>query len=111
MYQGLIIFESLEDPSILNEVETIHKEVWDTNNDPRFWTAISFTSEKELFPTRLSEALKKNWYADFKDEKNKYIVVSGFVFSYALGDNSARETICCKLLELGFPLEQLDWSE
>lgn len=47
MYTGLIIKESIQDEKILDEIEIVKVEIWKTNNTPKYWTAISFTSTCE----------------------------------------------------------------
>lgn len=47
MYTGLIIKESIQDEKILDEIEIVKVEIWKTNNTPKYWTAISFTSSCE----------------------------------------------------------------
>ena len=65
MYTGLIIKESIQDEKILDEIEIVKVEIWKTNNTPKYWTAISFTSSCEEFPEHLSKALSllyQEWF-------------------------------------------------
>lgn len=57
MYSGLIIKESITNEQILDKLDVVSVELWKTDNKPKYWTAISFTSNYEDFPKHLSNAL------------------------------------------------------
>ncbi len=116
MYTGLIIKESLADEIILDYVEIKSTEIWKTDNMPRYWTAITFSSNIEDFPEKLSKALDFSsesgmiWYVDFQNDEYKYIVLKDNVLKYRIGNNEEKNSICRKCIELGIKKEQLDWA-
>lgn len=115
MYAGLLIKESLSDERILDFVEIKNVDIWVTNNNPRYWTAISFVSNCMEFPEKLSKALREDsqmqWYVDLKMDNIKYIVLKDLVLKYEIGNCIEKERVIKNCIELGMPMEQLDWSE
>ena len=115
MYTGLLIKESLSDERILDYVEIRHVDIWATDHNPKYWTAISFVSRFPDFPEKLSKALaagtQTTWYVDFKADGRKYIVAKDHVLKYEIGNRAGKERVMKKCMELGIPMEQLDWSE
>lgn len=117
MYSGLIIKESLKDERILDSVEIEAVEIWKTDNTPRYWTAITFSSNIEDFPERLSKALAffsesgMIWYVDFQNEEYKYIVLRDKMLKYRRGDDEEKKSVFEKCVELGIKKEQLDWAD
>lgn len=115
MYAGLLIKESLSDERILDFVEIKNVDIWITDNSPKYWTAVSFDSHCKEFPEKLSKALKEDsqiqWYVDFKTDNTKYIVLKDLVLKYEIGNHMEKESVLKKCIELGIPMEQLDWSE
>ncbi len=117
MYSGLIIKESISDEQILDKLDVVSVELWKTDNTPRYWTAISFTSNSEDFPEQLSKALYSSsdsgmvWYVDFKDDVYKYIVLKDVVLRYHPGNDDEKRSVCERCIESGVRREQLDWFE
>lgn len=111
LFEGLLVKESLSDETVLELLAVQSCALWDTPNTPRYWTALSFTSDAPELPQRLSEALTGNWYVDFKSGDRKYIVFHNRVLSYKIGDQAAKEQVCAECRKLGIPEEQLDWAE
>lgn len=115
MYAGLLIKESISDEKILDFVEIKNVDIWVTNNTPKYWTAVSFVSKCMEFPEKLSKALKEDlqikWYVDLKKNNTKYIVLKDIVLKYEIGNRIEKEGVMKKCIELGIPMEQLDWSE
>ena len=79
-YEGILIKESLENDSII-DLLNIHKvELWKTDSTPKYWTALTFTSNFVGLAEELSKVIikpqkgEKVWFADFKSENTKYIV-------------------------------------
>ena len=60
MYEGLLIKESLSDERILDYVEITNVDIWVTDNNPKYWTAVSFVSNCAEFPEKLSKALRED---------------------------------------------------
>ena len=117
MYSGLIIKESILNEQILDELDVVSVELWKTDNKPKYWTAITFTSNFKDFPEHLSNALALSsesgmvWYVDIKDTIYKYIVLKDVVLKYHLGNKEEKKLVCEKCIELGIKKEQLDWWE
>lgn len=117
MFSGLIIKESIVDEQILDRLEVVNIELWKTDNKPKYWTAITFTSNYEDFPALLSKALDFSsesgmvWYVDIKDAIYKYIVLKDVVLKYHLGNEDEKKVVCERCIELGVKREQLDWLE
>jgi hypothetical protein len=111
MYKGCIIKESIGDELIFDLVEIERSELWRTNEKPKYWTAVFFTSKDEGFPEKLSRALTGNWYVDMKQGDTKIIVFSGKVLRYTMGDAEAKEEVMDYCRSRGIPERQLDWPE
>lgn len=117
MYSGLIIKESLTDECILDSVEIKGVDIWKTDNTPKYWTAITFSSNVEEFPEKLSMALAFSsengmiWYVDFQSKEYKYIVLKDTVLKYRHGNNEEKNSVCKRCIELGVKKEQLDWAD
>ena len=115
MYSGLIIKESLKDEKILDYVKIKSVEIWQTDNIPKYWTAITFESNDPEFPERLSKALSVGsditWYVDMSVDGIKYIVLKDNVLRYTIGNEEEKATVIKKCMELGVDEAQLDWTE
>lgn len=117
MYSGLIIKESLADELLLDKLQVEAVALWQTDKKPKYWTAVSFTSDCEDFPHQLSQALQRSsesgmvWYVDMKDAVYKYIVLKDAVFKYHLGNEEEKKAVCESCLALGVAQQQLDWLE
>ena len=117
MYSGLIIKESILNELIFDKLDVVGVELWKTDNKPKYWTAISFTSNFEDLPELLSNALERSsgsgmvWYVDIKDAIYKYLVLKDVVLKYHLGNEEEKKSVCEKCIEFGVKREQLDWLE
>lgn len=115
MYSGLLVKESLSTEQILDEINISNVEIWKTDNTPKYWTAISFTSNSASFPENLAKVLKRSsesgmvWYVDIQDNTHKYIILKDEVLKYHLGNKEEKKCVCERCLELGVKKEQLDW--
>ena len=70
LYEGILIKESIDDDSILDFI-TVHKiELWHAGGNPKYWTALFFTSSKRDFPSLISKVMIAdadkggNWFVD-----------------------------------------------
>ena len=90
MYTGLLIKESLSDEKILDFVEIKNVDIWVTNNNPKYWTAVSFVSNCMEFPEKLSKALKDDsqikWYVDLNMDNTKYLVLKDIILKYEISN-------------------------
>lgn len=63
-------------------------ELWKTGNNPKYWTAVYFSSSDSRFPQLLSKALKSeddcgtNWFTDMKQGNTKIIVFNKKILKY-----------------------------
>ena len=73
-FQGALIKESLKDDTVLDFVGICGVELWQTQDPPRYWTAITFVSQRCDLPSQVQKSLLKGWFADMKRENRKVIV-------------------------------------
>nr|WP_294486931.1 helix-turn-helix transcriptional regulator [uncultured Anaerosporobacter sp.] len=117
IYEGLLIKESIDDESILDFLSINKVEIWKTDNLPRYWTAIYFTSSNHDFPDKVSRVMISddnkggNWFVDFKACNKKYIVFRNKVLQYTIGNSTEREQVCEECRKMGIPDSQMQWSE
>ena len=116
LYTGLIIKESIADENIFDYVFVNKTELWKTNNSPKYWTAVYFSSSDSRFPELLSKALKSdkdcgvNWFTDMKQGNIKIIVFNKKILRYTIGNKDEKEKVFDECRKLGIPDFQLDWE-
>jgi len=118
LYEGILIKESIMDDSILDFLN-IHKiELWNTGGrKPKYWTALFFTSDRKDFPEQISKVMLsysdtgQNWFVDFKEGNEKYIVFKDKVLKYQIGNQTEKEYVCSECRKLGISNEQMNWPE
>lgn len=117
VYEGVLIKESIADETIL-DIMNIHKtELWKTDDTPRYWTALHFSSEQADFPEQIARVMVAdpdkggNWYVDFKAGNEKYVVFKDKVLKYRIGNQAEKDFVCAECRKLGILERQLDWSE
>lgn len=119
-YKGVIIEESLDDRSVLDNVKTVktrvekvtpkHKTPWLTR-----WT-LHTVEIKEANGDAVADLLSKSietdhassWYADFRNDKYHYIIFRGKVFK--VGDGDSYQQARAYGLSLGIPKYQMDFE-
>ncbi len=117
IYEGLLIKESIENEDILDCLQVNKVELWKTENTPRYWTAITFSSNTVDLPERFSKVMIGsdsggiNWYVDFKRNNVKYIVFRGLILRYTIGNAEEKEQVIDQCKRKGIPDHQIDWSE
>ncbi len=117
IYEGLLIKESIDNEDILDCLRVNKVELWRTENSPRYWTAIVFTSNVVDLPERFSKVMIGddcggiNWYVDFKKNNVKYIVFRGLILKYTIGNAEEKEQVIEQCKRKGIPNHQMDWSE
>lgn len=111
IYEGLLIKESIKDENILDYLDINKVELWKTDNQPRYWTAITFTSNIIDLPERFSTVIIEPWYIDFKKNNIKYIVFSRLVLKYTIGNVEEKNRVMEQCRIQGIPDSQMDWSE
>lgn len=117
IYEGLLIKESLDDDSII-DLMNIHKiELWNTGANPKYWTVLSFTSDRKDFPEQISKVMIAdpdkggNWFVDFKAGNTKYIVFKGKILKYQIGNLVEKEHVCNECRNMGISDEEMNWPE
>lgn len=117
LYEGILIKESLADENALDYMNINKVELWKTKSIPKYWTALSFTSDHVDFPQIIAKAILAedgeagNWFVDFKAGNIKYVVFKDRVLKYAIGNREEKEQVCKVCRELGIPDGQMNWAE
>ena len=117
IYEGLLIKESIDNEDILDCLNVNKIELWKTEYFPRYWTAITFSSNVIDLPEKFSKVLINdenkggNWFVDFKKNNIKYIVFRGLVLKYIIGNIEEKNNVIEKCRSQGIPDCQMDWSE
>ncbi len=117
IYEGILIKESIDNENILDVINVNKIELWKTENFPRYWTAITFSSNELDLPERFSKAIISddskgvNWFVDFKRNNVKYIVFRGLILKYTVGNVEEKNNVIEKCRRQGIPDYQMNWSE
>ncbi len=117
IYEGLLIKESIDNEDILDYLNVNKVELWKTENTPRYWTAITFSSNVVDLPERFSKGMLSdtktgvNWFVDFKRNNVKYIVFRGLILTYTIGNVEEKNYVLEQCKVQGIPDFQMDWSE
>lgn len=116
VYQGVIIKESINDENILDFISINKVEVWITNDKPKYWTVLFYTSNQKDFPELLSKVIISddkvgNWFADMKSGNIKIIVFKDKVLKYQIGNAAEKKLVCEECRKLGIPDSQMNWEE
>lgn len=120
IYRGVIIEESLEDKSVLEEVKIVKTNVEETTKSHHTpwlteWTlhtvAIS-PRDAEKVAEDLRQALERDhpWYADFKNKTTHYIVFRNKIFVIDRKNEKQYEAARAYGISLGIPAYQVDFS-
>lgn len=120
-FQGIIIEESLTDTSALKDVKVLatkvepvnekHKTPWVKN-----WTMHTVEIQEDKaneFAELISKALYKehNWYADFKNATEHYVVYADKVFHITDRTNKKQYDMATEYgISIGIPDYQVDFS-
>ncbi|GIW63074.1 MAG: hypothetical protein KatS3mg090_0900 [Patescibacteria group bacterium] len=118
-YKGVIIEESLENKNVLKKVKIISTKVEKVTNEHQTpwlsqWTLHTVEIEPEKadeVALLISKSLEREheWYADFNDGENFYVIFRDKVFTYKKGDKENRQKAVNYGLSLGIPDYQLDF--
>lgn len=117
IYEGLLIKESIDNEEILDCINVNKIELWKTEYFPRYWTAITFSSNIIDLPEKFSKVLINddnkggNWFVDFKKNNIKYIVFRGLILKYTIGNIEEKNNVIEKCRSQGIPDCQMNWSE
>lgn len=117
LYSGILIKESIDDEDVVDLLDVHKVELWRTDCCPKYWTALSFTSNHPNLPQRLAEVMiasdipGESWFVDFKAGNLKYIVFRNLVLHYTIGNPDEKEAVCQRMREIGIPDSQMHWAE
>lgn len=117
VFEGVLIKESIKDEKIIDLMHVHKVELWNTGGNPKYWTALYFTSDRKDFPEQVSKVMLSaeengiNWFVDFKAGNKKYIVFQNQILQYEIGNQKEKDLVCEKCREMGIIDEQMKWSE
>lgn len=118
-YKGVIIEESLNDNSIINELEIVDTYIGRTTAREATpwleqWTlqTVIIPEEKiEHYANELSKLIDKkhidSWYCDFRNNQNHYVIYSDKVFKLDRSNKKEYEAMRNYGVNIGIPQEQL----
>lgn len=120
-YKGVIIQESLQDTSLLQDVNIIKTKVEPVTKDHQTpwlkqWTlhTIEIPEEKaDEIADKLSHSFDKkhpDWYADYKNEKFHYIIYQNKVFRVDIANPVSYKEAKKYGISLGIPAYQVDFA-
>ena len=117
IYEGMLVKESVDDENILDLLNINKVELWKTNDKPKYWTMLYFTSKTMDLPEQFAKVMVGDagtegcWFVDFKCGNTKYIVFRKEVLKYTIGNAEEKEAVCQKCREFGITDEHMQWSE
>src|SRR3972149_1550740 len=119
-YTGVIIEESLEDKSVLQNLKILETEIEPVTEDHKTpwikqWTLRTVEVPEERageIAEKLSQALDSQhaWYADFKSDTTHFIIFRNKVFKIDRSSKEQYDAATAYGLTLGIPDYQLDFS-
>lgn len=117
-FTGVVIEESLRDPSVLQEMEitaTLVEPVTEEHHTPWLeqWTLHDVgvpDAKADEVAEALGVSLESGWYADFKNPVYHYVVFPGRVFKVERKNPDQYQQVVAHGLSLGIPDHQLDFS-
>lgn len=116
VFEGILIKESIADENLLDYLSVNKVELWHTNDKPKYWTVLFFTSSTQNLPELISKAIRsdnanENWFVDFKSENIKYIVFKNKILKYTIGNIEEKNRVLNECRKSGIKEEQLQWAE
>ncbi|MDE7177737.1 MAG: helix-turn-helix domain-containing protein [Lachnospiraceae bacterium] len=116
LYEGILIKESIADDTIIDYLNVHKIELWNAGGKPKYWTALYFTSDKTDFPERISRVMLSgidhgNWFVDFKNNNEKYIVFKDMILKYKIGNQAEKEYVCSECRKMGISDAEMNWPE
>lgn len=117
IYEGILIKESITDDAIIDLLNVNKIELWNIGGKPRYWTVLFFTSDKRDLPEQIAKVMVsepdngENWFADFKEGNEKYIVFKDKILKYRIGNQWEKDIVCSECRKMGIPDGEMNWSE
>jgi hypothetical protein len=120
-YKGVIIEESLENPSILSNVKILNTQVEDVTPDHKTpwltrWTlhTVEIPAQKaDQIAEKISQSFDvdhPNWYADYKNDQYHFIIFNGKVFKVDLKNPVLYKAAKAYGISIGIPEYQVDFA-
>lgn len=120
-YQGVIIEESLQDVSVMNELkllQTIIEPITPKHKTPwlKQWTLHTVEIPEEYaeeIAEKISTSFDKehpDWYADHKNDRYHFIIYSGKVFKVDLTNPVIYKDAQDYGISIGIPAYQVDFA-
>ena len=120
-YKGVIIEESLENPSILKDLKVLETKVEPITSNHKTpwlqgWTlhAVEIQEDKaQEIAEKISSSFDRDhphWYADYKNEKYHFIIYSGKVFKVDLANPALYKDAKAYGISIGIPEYQVDFA-
>lgn len=120
-FTGVIIEESLADKSVLNDVKIVSTEIEPVTDEHKTpWVSQWTMHTVEIAPEKVAEVAKKisealdhehNWYADFKTDREHFVIYRDKVFHITDRSNKAQYDEATKYgISIGIPNYQVDFS-
>jgi hypothetical protein len=105
IYEGVIIKDSLEDPSVLDDMEVISHEIEPLTN----WDIYKVRATPDDFES-LSKIVKPlRYYIHFWKGFDVVVIFRNKIFKYRLGDEASWKRVIEYGLSMGIPIDQLDF--
>ena len=99
LYQGILIKESLTDDSIIDILNINKVELWESNDIPKYWTALYFSSNDNNLAEKFSKVINpkplggSSWYVDFKYANTHYVVFYQNILKYEIGNKEEKNKV------------------
>ncbi len=120
IYTGVIIEESLQDTSVIQEVKILETKIEPITSEHKTpwlkqWTlhTIEITEEKaEQVAEKISRSFDKehpDWYADFKNDEYHFIIFDNKIFKVDLANPVLYNNAKAYCISIGIPEYQVDF--
>jgi hypothetical protein len=120
MLEGALIVESIRTGATLTGLRLAITRIarfvpgGTTSDQPDTWTLIDFVaddSDADEIASAFADVLDRpGWYADFRSDRETFVVFPGKVYRYPRGDEAGRRAAKEHGRALGIPEPQLDWT-
>ena len=111
MLKGCIVEESLKDNRLINQFKIIDVHISSAEKPEERWHIYTVLIEPNQIPLLAKSIKDGKWYTHFWDEHGNITAVfaTGKFFNFVNHDKSTWKEAIAHGLEMGIPLEQLDF--